>query len=478
MKSVSTALKDHLAGETMSLATLWKVTRKDGQVFGFTTHDEDIVYDGVTYAASTGYTPSAIETKSDMSVGNMQITAFLDSDAITDNDIRANLYDDADVEIRVVNWADLTMGDLKLSKGSLGVISMSNGLLTAELRGLTQRLQQVVGNTYGPTCRAELFSDGITIGVGDHYLCRLNRGDYVQNGTVASCPDRSHIIPGAGLTTNYVGPNKGSATQTGTGFNWIDGFGGTGSSLAGQAFFFQQFTSGTGTTEALQLKGFGFTVDPTATVVGIKVAFTRWNQFTGDTIMDDTVQLLKAGTGAGANRANGTPWPYSVSQPGPIIYGGNSDLWGTTWTPSEINNAGFGVQIIGNVTASSGGFQGWIGFVGITVYLANSGGGGTPPPAPRGYFNNGILEFTSGIMNGYKFEVNFWSGTALLMYLPMPYFASPGDTFTIEPGCDKTLATCRDKFNNVVNRQAEDYIAGNLVVLNYPDAKAPVQTTA
>src|SRR5690349_5148170 len=99
---------------------------------GFTSHDQDIEFDGVTYFAATGFTPSATDTNSDMSVDNLQVTAFLDSSAITDTDIRNGLYDGADIEIRIVNWADLTMGDLKVRKGTLGVLSMAKGLLTAE----------------------------------------------------------------------------------------------------------------------------------------------------------------------------------------------------------------------------------------------------------------------------------------------------------------------------------------------------------
>ncbi|MDD3287494.1 MAG: DUF2163 domain-containing protein [Alphaproteobacteria bacterium] len=35
MKNASTPLAAHIAGETTTLATCWKVARKDGGVFGF-----------------------------------------------------------------------------------------------------------------------------------------------------------------------------------------------------------------------------------------------------------------------------------------------------------------------------------------------------------------------------------------------------------------------------------------------------------
>ncbi len=44
------------------------------------------------------------------------------------------------------------------------------------------------------------------------------------------------------------------------------------------------------------------------------------------------------------------------------------------------------------------------------------------------------------------------------LFQPMPFVIQVGDTFSIYAGCDKTLTQCRVKFDNVVNRRAEDYL--------------------
>jgi hypothetical protein len=36
-----------------------------------------------------------------------------------------------------------------------------------------------------------------------------------------------------------------------------------------------------------------------------------------------------------------------------------------------------------------------------------------------------------------------------------------GDTFDLQPGCDKARETCRDTFSNIVNFQGEPFLAGN-----------------
>ena len=132
MKTASANLLAHLAGETLTVCTLWKITRTDAQVFGFTDNSRDVTYSGVTYLAATGYTPSAIKTTADLSVDNLDVHSMLDSSTITEADIAAGLWDFAEVELMVVNYADLTQGHMLLRKGWLGNIK------TGRVQGLLE----------------------------------------------------------------------------------------------------------------------------------------------------------------------------------------------------------------------------------------------------------------------------------------------------------------------------------------------------
>jgi uncharacterized phage protein (TIGR02218 family) len=264
---------------------LWKVTRADSTILGFTNHDVDITYndgtDTVDYKALTGYTPSATESGSDLGTDNLQVVAFLDSAAIDEDDLRAGLYDYCDVQIRLVNYSDLTMGDLKIRKGTLGQVKIQNGEFTAEIRGLTFWLTTVIGDTFGPTCRADL---------GDA-TCTIDLTPLRQTGSVLSLTDNQTFIPSSGLS-----------------------------------------------------------------------------------------------------------------------------------------------------------------------------------PAQAGYFTDGILTWTSGNNDGFEMEVSEWDGTTVTLFESMANDIQAGDTFTIEPGCDKTPATCQNKFTNIVNFQGEPYIPGMDAILQYPDA--------
>ena len=63
MKTIGASLKTHLAGEVLSVAYCIKLVLTDATTMGFTDHDEDIVYDGVTYESSTAHNLSAHHPK-------------------------------------------------------------------------------------------------------------------------------------------------------------------------------------------------------------------------------------------------------------------------------------------------------------------------------------------------------------------------------------------------------------------------------
>jgi uncharacterized phage protein (TIGR02218 family) len=174
MKTVSSALAQHLAGEVTTLATCWQITRRDGAVLGFTDHVRDLEIDGVTYRAASGYTRTAIRGTADLAVDNLDVESVFSSDGITEEDLRAGKYDFAEVRMFLVNYQDPGQGILKLRRGWLGEVTIRDGMYVAELRGMTQRLQMTVGEVYAPDCAADL---------GDT-RCGVDLAALEENGTV------------------------------------------------------------------------------------------------------------------------------------------------------------------------------------------------------------------------------------------------------------------------------------------------------
>jgi uncharacterized phage protein (TIGR02218 family) len=156
MKTISSGLAQHLAGEVTTLATCWQITRRDGEVLGFTDHVRDLEVDDVTYKAASGYTRTAIRGTADLAVDNLDVESVFSDDGITEEDLRAGRYDFAEVRMFLVNYQNLDQGILKLRRGWLGEVTIRDGMYVAELRGMTQRLQMTVGEVYAPDCAADL----------------------------------------------------------------------------------------------------------------------------------------------------------------------------------------------------------------------------------------------------------------------------------------------------------------------------------
>jgi uncharacterized phage protein (TIGR02218 family) len=176
MKSTPAALVTHTGQEVTTLATCWKLSRGDGVVMGFTDHVRPLVISGVTYEADTGHSPTAIATSALLDVDNLEVQACLSSDSLLDEDLIAGLWDFAQIEIFRVNYADLTMGAEQLRKGWIGEVRTGRSAFYAELRGMTQPLQQSVGRMYGAACDADL---------GDA-RCGVTLATYTVSGSVTA----------------------------------------------------------------------------------------------------------------------------------------------------------------------------------------------------------------------------------------------------------------------------------------------------
>ncbi len=177
MKTLPTDLQAHLDQGTTTLAWCWRLTRADGQVFGFTDHDLPLVFDGTTFEPESGFTASEIRTGSDLSVDAQDAEGVLTSTTITETDILDGRWDNAEVEIWRVNWRDTSQRVL-MRRGAIGQVRRGRVQFVAEMRSLSHVLNQTVGRTFQASCDAAL---------GD-VRCGVNLNDpaYKGSGTVVT----------------------------------------------------------------------------------------------------------------------------------------------------------------------------------------------------------------------------------------------------------------------------------------------------
>lgn len=70
---------------------------------------------------------------------------------------------------------------------------------------------------------------------------------------------------------------------------------------------------------------------------------------------------------------------------------------------------------------------------------------------PDGYFDYGVLVFTSGKNNNVRMSIKKYAKGVFYLTRSTPYEPAPTDMFYVYAGCDKILKTCRDKYNNANN---------------------------
>lgn len=75
-----------------------------------------------------------------------------------------------------------------------------------------------------------------------------------------------------------------------------------------------------------------------------------------------------------------------------------------------------------------------------------------------GYFDQGVVRFTSGANAGEKRTVKAFAGGVFSFALPWPQPIAVTDAFVAAPGCARNLDACTNKFNNRVQFRGEPFI--------------------
>jgi len=100
-------------------------------------------------------------------------------------------------------------------------------------------------------------------------------------------------------------------------------------------------TSGT-ISEYLTATNYSFSIPVGATLNGITIKANGAGTAASTVFIEDSIKILKGGTISGTDQSTGAQWVLGCSV---HTWGGTSNLWGVSWTPSDINASTFGVAI-------------------------------------------------------------------------------------------------------------------------------------
>jgi len=462
MKNITDNMMAHIQQELTSLATVWLVQRRDGSWYAFTDFDLDLRYSpstpgdivspspyvgGFPFLAGSGMTRNNLSDKAQMDVSNIQADGIIDGDMITDHDIRARLWDYAFAIIAQVNWGDLAFqagpscGDIRLFTGQFGPLTLNEYKWSVEMKGLSDQLNRVTGDLYQPTCRVDLGSPdcGVNLFSVPENLDRSAWSIYAVESEIEPTYPASNMIDGNPAT--LWSSSNGAVS-------WVEFDLGVAQSII--SFSIQNrdddTTGPNGTGQALggplQMQFFVSNDHSTWTQVGT----SYWG--------------------------NGVPggidvFPLPATQNALYVKLSILSVWGSN---TNVVIAEFflstTVSLMQNGSVAS--TDGWrnMNVLGVS--------------GDSGIFDGGLVTWLTGANAYSSIEIRQWFGQGpnqaggnVNLFLKTTFQIQPGDTFTIQPGCDKLFSTCKLKFNNAVNFRGENAVPSPDRLLEYPDYQAP-----
>lgn len=187
-----------------TVATFWRVWRKDGVALGFVTHDRDLWFGGLLHRAAPGLTPSAIRRTAGFTDEGADVEGALAHDCIAESDLAAGRYDGAEVAIGAVDWE--TREHAVFYRGAIERVSREGNGFAAELASAKAALAVDPVPRSSPTCRAAFCGPG----------CALSPARFTRRAAVSALAgDRVQFaildpVPYAGGALRWLdGPQAG-----------------------------------------------------------------------------------------------------------------------------------------------------------------------------------------------------------------------------------------------------------------------------
>jgi uncharacterized phage protein (TIGR02218 family) len=165
-----------------TVATFWRVSRRDGVTLGFTSHDRDLWFDGVLHQAAPGMAPSAIRRTTGLDEDSAEVAGALSHDSVSEADLAAGSYDRARVRIGLIDWESGARETVWI--GTMGAVTEQDGGFTAELASRKVELLQSPVPRTSPACRAAFCGPG----------CNLNPAFHTFEATVTGIDEEAGSI--------------------------------------------------------------------------------------------------------------------------------------------------------------------------------------------------------------------------------------------------------------------------------------------
>jgi uncharacterized phage protein (TIGR02218 family) len=177
LPSGSLATKRYRSHEWCELV---RITRKDGFSLRMTSHDKQLMHQGLLYEPLDSAQHSNERRETGLKDANLQLFGALSSSTITNADLAAGKYDGAEIIQRVVNWRHPERIYYEAQKWLVRCYWDGAGWkadIVGHTKWLTQPAAGRFGGTYSVTCPYKL---------GDAATCKKDISALIRTSTVSS----------------------------------------------------------------------------------------------------------------------------------------------------------------------------------------------------------------------------------------------------------------------------------------------------
>lgn len=180
-----------------------RITRRDGQVFAFTSNNRSVRIAGVQYSARQGLNVTSVSLSAGFEVSNLELETIDDGSLFSRSEVQGGLWQNAKFLLFRYDWAlpPASLADVdEITAGRIGEVKLLDGKVSVELRGIQQALQQPVGEASSKTCRARY---------GDT-RCKFDISTRTHAGSIVSAVTSKLVFRAAALAqaTDYFGEGE------------------------------------------------------------------------------------------------------------------------------------------------------------------------------------------------------------------------------------------------------------------------------
>lgn len=147
--------------ELDTVATWWRIWRRDGVALAFITHHRDLWLGGLLHRAAPGLTPSAIRRSIAVADDGVDVEGALAHDCIAESDLAAGRYDGAVVAVGAADWQ--SGEEAEFYRGTIGAVSRDGAAFSVQLVSAKAALEIDPVPRSSPTCRARFCGEGCTL---------------------------------------------------------------------------------------------------------------------------------------------------------------------------------------------------------------------------------------------------------------------------------------------------------------------------